>query len=273
MARKKASLGCLFWTALILLILVVFLFNRAAIQEVLDRTELVAVLQRSVDNLVGRSQPAGDAPPLPEVTRQPLPLPQAPAAEPEAAREPEATPIPEVSAPAPAADRSPPAVTVQPDAGATQTTQRTQGAPGARRERPRRLFFATVSAAGDIAVTSVTRTVDHTASPLTDTLEILLAGPDTAELNQGLITLIPSAAALNGVYVSDRIAYVDVSESFRFNRLGREGLEAQLQQIVFSATEFPSVDLVQILIEGERVDFLGPEGTFIGEPIGRRTFQ
>ncbi|HKK64783.1 MAG TPA: hypothetical protein VJ967_02935, partial [Clostridia bacterium] len=36
--KKKASLGCLFWVALILLVLVVFLFNRERINTVLDET-------------------------------------------------------------------------------------------------------------------------------------------------------------------------------------------------------------------------------------------
>ena len=92
-------------------------------------------------------------------------------------------------------------------------------------------------------------------------------------MSEGLITLIPRAVTLNRVYVTERVAYVDVSESFRFNPLGRDGLNAQLQQVVFSATEFPNVQLVQILIEGRRVDYLGPEGIFIGEPIGRENFQ
>ena len=103
-------------------------------------------------------------------------------------------------------------------------------------------------------------------------MKTLFAGPDASEANQGLITMIPPAATLNRVYVSERIAYIDVSESFRFNPLGREGLDAQLRQIVFSATEFPGVEMVQILIDGKRVDFLGPEGTYIGAPIGRAMF-
>lgn len=280
-ARKKVPLGLLIWTALTLLVGVVFLFNRPAIRHVMQRTELVAVLQRSVDNAMGRSQSAEGAPAPPEVTRSRLPAARRGerALQPEAPRG-AATPQVAESAPAPRSDAPPPAA--EPPAEATPPAEPPPAAatvpaaasppPRARSARQQRLFFAAVSDTGGIAVTGVTRAVADTAAPLTETLKTLLAGPDAGELNQGLITLIPPAATLNRVYVSDRVAYVDVSESFRFNPLGREGLDAQLQQVVLSATEFPGVEMVQILIDGRRVDFLGPEGTYIGEPIGRATF-
>lgn len=283
-ARKKVPLGVLLWTALILFVLVVFLFNRVAIRDVIDRTELLTVLQHSVDNAMGLNQPAADAAPLPEVTRSPLPpataddtvpppgshrdetRPQVVATDPAPASEaalPAAAPAAPNEAALPVAETTPATAPAQQDASPQPTV------PSARQ---RRLFFAAVSDAGDIAVTGVMRTVDETTSPLTETLKTLFAGPDASEANQGLITMIPPAATLNRVYVSERIAYIDVSESFRFNPLGREGLDAQLRQIVFSATEFPGVEMVQILIDGKRVDFLGPEGTYIGAPIGRAMF-
>ena len=280
-ARKKVPLGVLIWTALILLVGVVFLFNRGAIGDVMQRTELVAVLQRSVDNVMRHSQPAAGAPAPPEVTGGPVPpaVPDAAAPQPDAPRD-AATPRVVAGAPAPRSDAPPPAA-AQPAVASPAAappppaaTVQPEASPPARARdaKQRRLFFAAVSDAGGIAVTAVTRAVEDTAAPLTATLKTLLAGPDARELNQGLITLIPPAVTLNRVYVSERVAYIDVSETFRFNSLGREGLDAQLQQIVFSATEFPGVETVQILIDGHRVDFLGPEGTYIGRPIGRATF-
>ena len=287
-ARKKVPIGVLLWTAIILFVLVVFLFNRVAIRDVMDRTDLLTVLQRSVDNAMGGNTPAAGEVVLPEMTRNPV----APAATRDAVAQPEprqpqplsVTQPEEVAAdPAPVrADELPVAAPAAPRGVSAQAAEATPAnepaqpnasppprAPGARQ---RRLFFAAVSDAGDIAVTGVMRAVDDTASPLTETLRTLFAGPGPSEIDQGLITMIPPAVTLNRVYVSERIAYIDVSESFRFNPLGREGLDAQLRQIVFSATEFPGVEMVQILIDGRRVEFLGPEGTYIGKPIGRAMF-
>ena len=130
-----------------------------------------------------------------------------------------------------------------------------------------------MDSSGGISVTGVTRTAGPSAAPLTATLATLLAGPDPTESTRGFITLIPPAVTLNKVYIRDSVAYVDVSESFRFNRLGREGLDVQLQQVVYSATQFANVEQVQILIDGERIDYLASEGTFVGKPIGREAFQ
>lgn len=276
--KKKVPLGVLAWTMLLLLILVMFLANRSAIRDVVDRTELLAVLRRSVDNAVG-SPPGAAAPPeAPALTEAPEATETPAAPEPTGNDQPPpAAPPPAQQPTAPQVDAAPP---TEPPAAPQQTSPRAaepapaggneppaQAAPAAGAER--RLFFAAVGEAGEIAVTGVTRTIDASASPLTAALQTLFAGPDPGELNRGLITLIPPAATLNRVYVQERIAYVDVSESFRFNPLGREGSEAQLRQLVLSATEFPGVEMVQLLIDGRRVDFLGSEGTYVGEPISR----
>jgi spore germination protein GerM len=49
--------------------------------------------------------------------------------------------------------------------------------------------------------------------------------------------------------------------------MGLEGLLAQLQQVVRTATQFSTVDAVQILIEGQNEEYLGGDGVYIGEPL------
>ena len=295
MARKKkkdkASIGLLFWTAFVLFTVVVFLSNRSSIYDVLERTELIAVLERSVkravDNTIGRgAQPVADrydyqAPKHDEDTKPIAPEVSAPSQE-----QPSGSPPPRGLAPigereladgrqeAPVPHRAPAAAPGAEQPVAT-IDQRDDAGPrlSFAEQNRRRIFFVNVTEAGNVAVRGVQRTIADAGAPLTATLASLFAGPDTMEMSEGLITLIPREVTLNRVYVTERVAYVDVSESFRFNPLGRDGLNAQLQQVVFSATEFPNVQLVQILIEGRRVDFLGPEGIFIGEPIGRENFQ
>jgi germination protein M len=115
--------------------------------------------------------------------------------------------------------------------------------------------------------------VKYTDAPLTSTLQALLAGPTPAEINQGLMSLVAPAARLRRARVQDGTAYLDFSEDFRFNSLGKEGLSAQLEQVVYSATEFPTVKRVQILLEGKVADYLSPEGLFIGKPLSRDSFR
>ncbi len=53
-----------------------------------------------------------------------------------------------------------------------------------------------------------------TASAFHDALEGLLQGPSNQALSYGAITMIPKGTKLNGVTVSNRIAYVDLSSEF-----------------------------------------------------------
>jgi germination protein M len=139
--------------------------------------------------------------------------------------------------------------------------------------RKARLFFVSVDPNGKLSSKSVIRSVQASDSPLRDTLETLLKGPSAQELNSGLLTMIPMEAKLLGVTVRGDTAYIDFSESFRFNAQGTEALDAQLRQVVYAATEFPNVKKVQILIEGKRVRSLGAEGVRIDDSLTRASFQ
>jgi len=106
---------------------------------------------------------------------------------------------------------------------------------------------------------------------MVDTLNVLLSGPSSSELNKGLLNLIPEKTRILSATVRGNTAYISFSEDFLFNTFGIEGYVAQLRQIVWTATEFPNVNDVQILIEGRRLDYLG-EGIWIGSPINRQSF-
>lgn len=136
-------------------------------------------------------------------------------------------------------------------------------------KRKERLFFIKVDNDGKISLESVFKNIYVGKTPLTKSIERLLMGPDTQDINRGLLTLIPEDAVLLSVNIKDGIAYMNFNEMFRFNSLGVEGYIAQIKQIVYTATEYESVDSVQILIDGAIQEYLGPEGVYIGRPISR----
>jgi len=145
--------------------------------------------------------------------------------------------------------------------------------PEAERTMKSRLFYVKVNDEGQISLKSVIRTVHYISTPLTKTMKSLILGPDRSDLNKGLLNLIPKDSEILSIKISQGIAYLNFNDNFRFNSLGIEGYKAQLMQIVYTATEFQSVDEVQILINGEIYDFLGAEGVFIGEPLNREYFD
>jgi spore germination protein GerM len=102
-------------------------------------------------------------------------------------------------------------------------------------------------------------------------MNALAAGPSPEEERQDLITLIPPNAKVLNAVIEGTTARINFSEDFQYNTAGMEGFVAQLVQVVWTATEFPNIRDVQILIEGARLDHLG-EAVPIWNPLNRQSF-
>ncbi|MFO8064543.1 MAG: GerMN domain-containing protein [Spirochaetota bacterium] len=291
--KKRASVGILFWIAFVLFIAVIFLYNRQNIENVLETTGLVDVLSDRVglsddeeepevtrtddgegaeprdEDGIPQTSPDGEDPTL---DLEPVP----PAADDEDERDGAA----DERDRQPSEDEDAGAETQQQDGEESSPDSEGEASDGEeaessgvqQRRRTASIYYIRVTDDGSIYPEEVERTVSYRDSPMTQTLKVLLQGPTREELNAGLLNLIPEDTQLLSATVEDGVAYLNFNESFRFNPMGVEGFIAQLQQIIYSTTEFSSVDEVQILIEGQRVDYLGGEGIYIGEPIGRNTF-
>jgi spore germination protein GerM len=125
---------------------------------------------------------------------------------------------------------------------------------------------------GVIVRQEVKRQISVSDSPLLDSLDALLKGPNEDELRHKLISLVPAGTKLLSAQVKGSTAVLNFNEAFMYNHYGIEGYAGQLKQIVFTATSFPNVQDVQILIEGEKHDYLGGEGVYIGRPLSRSSF-
>lgn len=259
--KKKASLGCLFWVALILLVLVVFFFNRERIQTVIEDTGFKDYIfqQEPREPEVKRVEPEKEEskpepePDQPDTSDQP--------AEPSEPQEPPETDDAEQDV----------EITVDtPDEEPAASPDETEEPLIDKRMRKSALYFVEVSDTGAIELKRIIRPVYYTNSPLTETLKALIEGLTAEELNQGLLNLIPQETRLRSVWVENGIAYIDFTEAIRFNQFGSEGLHAELQQIVYTATEFQTVESVQILINGDKIDYLASEGIFVGKPLTRK---
>lgn len=136
-----------------------------------------------------------------------------------------------------------------------------------------KLYFVSIGGDGSISRKQITRSMEKTNSPLTTAINALLDGPVLEELNEDCMTLIPEESRLLSASVKDKVATLNFSEEFEFNRYGVEGYIGQLMQIVYTATTFPTVDSVQFLIEGQRKDYIGSEGVWIGSPLSQSSFK
>lgn len=135
------------------------------------------------------------------------------------------------------------------------------------------LCFISIDSDGSVSRRIVQRSMPKTDSPLTENIKALLKGPSLEEKKMNCMTLIPEETKLIGASVKNGVATLNFNENFEFNTYGVEGCIGQLMQIVYTATEFSTVKSVQFLIEGERKDYLGTEGQWIGSPLSRSSFN
>ena len=135
------------------------------------------------------------------------------------------------------------------------------------------LCFVNIDGDGSVVRQVVKRTVTKTDSPLTTAINLLLQGPDTTKsAEKNCMSLIPKGTKLLSAKVQGGVAYLSFNENFEINTYGVEGYIHQLEQIVYTATAFSTVNSVQFLIEGEKRDYLGSEGVLIAAPLSRSSF-
>ncbi len=135
------------------------------------------------------------------------------------------------------------------------------------------ICFVVIDSDGSVVRKMIKRTVPKNDSPLGTALSILLKGPDTTKsAEKDCMSLIPEGTKLLSAKIQNEVAYLNFNENFEFNSYGVEGYIGQLMQVVYTATEFSTVNSVQFLIEGEKRDYLGSEGQWIGSPLSRGSF-
>jgi spore germination protein GerM len=100
----------------------------------------------------------------------------------------------------------------------------------------------------------------------------LLEGPTDAEVEAGVGSAIPKGTSLRGLTIQDGLATVDLSEDFEAGA-GSLAIRLRVAQVVFTLTEFPSVDGVLFELEGEPVEVFSSEGLVLEDPQGRRAYR
>lgn len=100
----------------------------------------------------------------------------------------------------------------------------------------------------------------------------LLAGPNQEELAAGLHTRIPPGTRLLGLSVRAGVATLDLSTEF-ISGAGPTDDRGRLAQVVYTLTQFSTVDGVRFMVEGEPLVFRSGEGATQTRPQTRRSFE
>jgi germination protein M len=102
----------------------------------------------------------------------------------------------------------------------------------------------------------------------------LLAGPTKDEEDAGLATAIPEETELIDLALESETKVVTVNLSDEFESGGGSlSMRARLAQVVYTLTQFPTIETARFQLEGEPVDVFGGEGVVLEEPVGRVDFE
>lgn len=113
-----------------------------------------------------------------------------------------------------------------------------------------------------------TRQVAWTKAVGSAALEQLLAGPTKADKAKGMTSAVPAGVKLRGLNIKNGVATVDLTGTFGTGG-GSASMHLRLGQIVYTLTEFPTVDAVSLRIDGKVVKTLGGEGLVLSGPLSR----
>ena len=155
--------------------------------------------------------------------------------------------------------------------GSQPTVPTTQAPPDVVPGEPADLVFIEVFFVKDGSwAQSVVRAVE-TPSVGANAIRALLQGPTPAEQDAGLYSSIPSNTLFLGLNISEGLATVDLSREFEVGG-GSSNILSRLAQVVYTLTQFPTVDRVLFHLDGEPVDVFSGEGVVLEEPVDRSSY-
>jgi len=115
------------------------------------------------------------------------------------------------------------------------------------------------------------RRIASTPSVARAATELLLAGPTAEERSAGLSTVIPSDTRVRSIDLADGVLTVDVSKEFVANA-DAPTMRRRLAQLVFTLTQFPTVQSVRVRVDGAPTATFGTSGLTLDGALDRNQF-
>ncbi len=100
-------------------------------------------------------------------------------------------------------------------------------------------------------------------------LEELVKGPTAQDKKRGLLTAIPADVKIRSVAVRNGVAVINFNEAVEKNANGTIIL-SRVDQIVYTATQFPGVRGIIIQINGKTRTTIGSDGLSLSNPVTRQ---
>jgi spore germination protein GerM len=124
----------------------------------------------------------------------------------------------------------------------------------------------------DEKIATAHRQVPATRQVAAAAMQELLAGTNQVESDAGLDSAIPAGVEYLGTEIADGVATVNLSGAFDDGG-GSFSMQARLAQVVYTLTQFPTIESVLLQLDGQPVEALGGEGLMIDQPLTRADFE
>jgi spore germination protein GerM len=134
-------------------------------------------------------------------------------------------------------------------------------------------YFLLAGPNGSEGLVPVLREIPETKAVATAAMQLLLVGPNATEraARPPISTTIPTGTRLLGVAIRDGVATVNLSQAFETGG-GSASALGRLAQVVYTLTQFSTVDAVRFQVEGEPITVFGAQGVVLDHPVGRADF-
>jgi germination protein M len=129
---------------------------------------------------------------------------------------------------------------------------------------------------GNPTLVPVSRSMQRTVAVGAAAMRKLLEGPSELEVTHDpmkpvVSTAIPEGTLFLGLDIKDGLATVDLSKEFESGG-GSFSMGARLAQVVYTLTQFPTVERVRFRLDGEPVTVFSGEGLVLDEPVSREDY-
>ncbi len=137
------------------------------------------------------------------------------------------------------------------------------------KEKSVKLYFIRLNENNEkFYLSTVRRNVDESRY-FSETMNKLIQGPSGYEKKMGYLSAVPGDLRIRNIRLNNRTAFIDFNSAIEHDATGNI-LINRLDQIVYTATQFPEVDSVVVTINGRARDSLGSDGLSISGPLHRR---
>ena len=124
----------------------------------------------------------------------------------------------------------------------------------------------------DEMICAAARVIPKTQQVGAAAMKALLEGPTDVEEEAGMVTNIPAGTTFLGLAIDDGVATVDLSKEYASGG-GSLSMMMRLAEVVFTLTQFPTVEGVNFKLDGEPIDVLGGEGLILDHPMSRADYE